>query len=454
MKIILSHRLDIIDPPHALVQKIRDTFTLENPAWIENHKMRRWQGRTDRWLTFFKKHSGGLSAPRGAMGLVLFFCKEMGIRYQIIDERRILAEVDFTFKGTLKGYQQGAVRDILDRDFGVLEAPTGSGKTVIALSIIAGRRQPCLVIVHNKELLNQWLERVEVFMGIPRTEIGIIGDGKKRIGDKVTIGIINSIYPIADKIREHIGNLVVDECHKCPSRTFTEAVTAFDSRFMLGLSATPYRRDGLTQLIGWYLGRKVEVNQGDLTAEDVIRNVEVVARETDFVIDYDASEEYTRVLSELTEDADRNQLIAHDVIREATSSDGICLVLTDRKEHCSALAALIAPCGVEMAVLTGEVDNVSRRAIVERLSAGTIKVLIATGQLIGEGFDCKGLSILFLGTPIKFSGRLIQYLGRVMRPAPGKDRAKIYDYVDANVSVLKASATSRQQVYRNICGEE
>ena len=440
MKITLANCIDIAGAPEHLVRKIRETFTIENPMWIDNDRMSRWNGGTDHWLTFYENHPDGLTIPRGAMGLILFFCKEMDVRYQIIDQRRTLPPVDFTFAGILKGYQQSATADILNRDFGVLQAPTGSGKTVMALAIIAERRQPCLIIVHSKELMDQWIERIEQFLGIPRAEIGIIGNGKKQIGERITVGIVNSVYPIAKEIRENIGHLVIDECHRCPSRTFTEAVTAFDSKYMLGMSATPYRRDGLTKLIGWHLGRKIEVRQADLTEEDIILDVDVITRETMFTSFYDASEEYTRVLSELTEDADRNQLIAADVIREATNGGGICLVLTDRREHCNALAALISPRGEETAILTGEVSNGSRKAIVERLNAGTIKVLIATGQLIGEGFDCKELSTLFLACPVKFSGRLIQYLGRVLRPAPGKDKAKVYDYCDLHVSVLAASA--------------
>ncbi|MEI6315621.1 MAG: DEAD/DEAH box helicase [Syntrophus sp. (in: bacteria)] len=450
MKIIITNHITITGAPESLVQKIRDTFTIENPAYLDNAKMGRWQGRTDHWLRFFKKQPDGVTIPRGTMGLILFFCKEMGIRYQIIDQRWTLPELDFIFSAILKGYQQQAANEILGRDFGVLQAPTGSGKTVIALSIIAARRQPCLIMVHSKELMDQWIERIEQFLCIPKDEIGIIGNGKMKIGERITVGIINSIYPVAGEIRNHFGHVVVDECHRCPSRTFTEAVSAFDCKFMMGLSATPYRRDGLTKLIGWHLGRKIEVEQADLTEADIILDVEVIARETMFASSYDASEEYTRVLSELTEDADRNQLIAADVIREATNGGGICLVLTDRREHCHALAALITPSGIETAILTGEVSNGSRKAIVERLNSGGVRVLIATGQLIGEGFDCKGLSTLFLACPVKFSGRLIQYLGRILRPALGKDKAKVYDYCDVHIGVLASSARARQQVYRGV----
>ena len=450
MKIEISQNLHLTEIPSDFCRKIRDTFTLENPVYLDNAKMGRWQGRTDHWLTFYENHLDGLKIPRGAMGLILFFCREMDIRYQIIDKRRTLPEVGFTFAGQLKPFQQKAVTAMIRKDFGTLSAATGSGKTVMALAMVAERRQPALIVVHTKELLNQWIDRVETFLGIPKDEIGVIGDGKNRLGDRITVGIINSIYPIAEEIREHVGHLVVDECHRTPSRTFTDAVTAFDSKYMLGLSATPYRRDGLTKLIGWHLGRQVAVKQSELTENDIIQNVEVVARETAFNPYYDASEEYTRMLSELTEDEERNRLIVGDISKEASNGGGVCLVLSDRKEHCRTLHDMLSKQGISADVLTGGVSNGSRKDIVERLNAGTIKVLIATGQLIGEGFDCKELSTLFLATPIRFSGRLIQCLGRVMRPAPGKAHARVYDYIDGNVGVLRAAAYSRQKVYSRI----
>jgi len=447
MKFILTNYIEIRQAPEDLLRKIRTAFTIENPAWIDNHKMGRWQGRTDHWLTFFENHPGGLSIPRGAMGAIISLCKELNIPYQIIDKRRTLPKGDFTFAGTLKPYQDQAVKEVMSRDFNVLQSPTGSGKTVMAMASIAERRQPALVIVHSKELLTQWQQRIETFLDIPRKEIGQIGNGKKRIGEKITVGIVNSLYRIAHDIRDRFGHLVIDECHRCPSRTFTEAVTAFDCKYMLGLSATPYRRDGLTKLIGWHLGRQVAVNPADLTENDIIQNVEVVIRETDFTTNRDASAEYTRVLSELTEDGGRNRVIVNDIIKEASNGGGTCLVLTDRKAHCDTLADILSKQGIKADVLTGEVSNGARTAIVERLNAGQVRVLVATGQLVGEGFDCKELSTMFLATPIKFSGRVLQYLGRILRPAPGKDTAKIYDYVDINVPVLAASARARQKVY-------
>jgi superfamily II DNA or RNA helicase len=448
MKIKLSDRLIIIKPPESLARKIRSSFTIENPVWLDNEKMGRWNGKTDRWLSYCESSGDTLSVPRGSLGLVLWFCKELDIQYKIEDEHRTLPQVDFAFNGVLKGYQEQAVNNILSRDFNVLQAPTGSGKTIMALSIIAERKQPVLIIVHSKELLNQWVDRIVTFLDIPQKEIGIIFAGKLKVGEKITVGIINSIYPIVADIRQHFGHIIVDECHRTPSRTFTEAVSAFDCKYMLGLSATPYRRDGLTKLIGWHMGRKVEVKQADLTEHDIILDVEVIARETNFIPRRNPSEEYSQMLSELAEDENRNRLIVNDVGKEASNGSGICLVLTDRKSHCEAISFMLRDEGISADVLTGDMRDREREAIVGRLNSGNVNVLIATGQLIGEGFDCKGLSTLFLATPIKFSGRLIQYLGRILRPAPGKGRARVYDFVDVNVGVLRASAKQRQRVYQ------
>jgi superfamily II DNA or RNA helicase len=205
-------------------------------------------------------------------------------------------------------------------------------------------------------------------------------------------------------------------------------------------------------LIGWHLGRQVAVEQSELTENDIIQNVNVISRETDFVTDYDPSEEYSQMLSELTEDNSRNRLIVGDIIEEASNGGGVCLVLSDRKTHCETMKTLLHDTGILADILTGEVKNAERKAIVERLNAGKVKVLIATGQLIGEGFDAKSLQTLFLATPIKFDGRLIQYLGRVMRPGPGKDHARVYDYIDRLVPVLAASHRGRQRVYSQIGG--
>jgi superfamily II DNA or RNA helicase len=155
------------------------------------------------------------------------------------------------------------------------------------------------------------------------------------------------------------------------------------------------------------------------------------------------------MLSELTADTERNVLIASDVARETASNDGICLVLSDRKAHCENLRALLKyRYKINSELLTGDLNMDDRQKVILRLNKSEAKVVIATGQLVGEGFDCRNLSTLFLATPIRFSGRVIQYLGRVLRPAPGKTVARVFDYVDIHVDTLTKAAMARQRVYR------
>jgi superfamily II DNA or RNA helicase len=320
----------------------------------------------------------------------------------------------------------------------------------MALYIIARRKQPALIVVHTKDLASQWIERIEAFLGIAAEEVGMIGGGKNIVGEKITVALVQSLYKCAEEVAPGIGFLIVDECHRCPSRTFTEAVTSFDTKYMLGLSATPWRRDKLSKLIFWHLGDvHHEVDKNHLIETGAVLPAKVIVRETTFRTRHDPINEYSKMLSELTTDTERNILITSDVAQEAINSTGVCLVLSDRKAHCENLQALLRYRNkVESELLTGDLPINQRQEVIEKLNKKQVKVLIATGQLIGEGFDCKELTTLFLATPISFSGRVLQYLGRVLRPAPGKELARVFDYVDVHVDVLIKAANSRQRVYQ------
>lgn len=444
----LSNRLTIRNASDTLKKQIKQRHTIENPLYLENKKMNRWNGKTDQYLYYYEITPSGIIVPRGSLPWVVTLLKQAGERFQIIDLRNILPEVNFQFQGNLKPFQQEAVDKMLFRDMGTLDAPTGSGKTVIALDLVAIRKQPTLIVVHTKELLNQWIERIHKFLGIPKDEIGIVGNGKKKIGKQVTVALVQSLYKIALDVAPHIGFLIVDECHRTPSRTFTEAVSAFDCKYILGLSATPWRRDRLSKLIFWYVGNVVhEVDKENLVESGDVLKAEVIPRETNFFSFSDPTLEYTKMLSEVTQDYDRNRLIVGDIAKEAGNGGGICLVLSDRKTHCNTLHEMLEGKGIQAEVLTGDTPDNERKAIVENLNAKRVKVVVATGQLIGEGFDCKELSTLFLTTPIRFDGRVLQYLGRVLRPAEGKGKPKVYDYIDKNVGVLKAAAEARRRAY-------
>jgi superfamily II DNA or RNA helicase len=452
LMITIKENLRLTDVPPQLMESLVKKLEFVNPKWLENDRMGRWNRGTPRVLKFYDKvGSDGLWIPRGYIRHLINDCRRHGVEFHIDDRRRRLEQVNFSFTGRLKPFQQIAVDKMLAKDFGTLSSATGSGKTVMALFIIAKRKQPSLIVVHSKELAAQWVAQIDNFLGIKSDEVGMIGGGKKIVGPMITVSLVQSLYKCADEVSKSIGFLLVDECHRCPSRTFTEAVCEFDSQYMLGLSATPYRRDQLSRLIFWHLGDKHhEVDKSQLIESGDVLPAEVVFCNTNYSTRLDPVTEYSKMLAELTTDTQRNIQIASDIADEAAINSGTCLVLSDRKAHCENLQSLLRfRFKLESELLTGDLDTAERKKVVQRVNRGSVRILIATGQLIGEGFDCKELTTLFLATPIKFSGRLLQYLGRVLRPAPGKNYARVYDYVDIHVEPLKKAADARQRVYRS-----
>jgi len=437
--------LSDLDP--ATMQAVKKYLTMPNPKYADAQKMGRSTHNIDRELKFYEEHPEGLTCPRGCAAKLYRLCERMGESLQVVDNRRTLDPVDFTFAGELRPLQRQAVDGVLSRDSGLLEAGTGAGKTVMALYLIAERGQPTLVVVHTKELLNQWIDRIESFLSIPRDEIGIIGGGRFETGKKITVSTVQSLYKCVDDVVPHIGHLLVDECHRAPSRIFTEAANAFDARYRLGLTATAYRRDGLSKVIFWTVGDvSGKIDKQDLVNAGNLCPAEVQWVTTEFSPFTDPGEYYSKALSELTEDGTRNRLICQTV--SENNGHGVSLILSDRKAHCDALQTILKnQHDIEALVLTGSTPAKEREQLISDLKDGACRYLVATGQLIGEGFDLPGISSVFLATPVKFSGRLIQYIGRALRPAPGKDKAVIFDFVDDH-GVFEASAKARTYTYQ------
>ncbi len=429
----------------SLTSEIKKELTVSNPAYLDAKKYGRWIGKKLKpWLYFYSDTSQGLRFPRGyANQAVRLFRKHHGSESpRIIDQRRTLPEADILFKGELRPYQLQAFDETVARDFGVIESGTGSGKTVIGLAIIAHRRQPTLILVHTKELLYQWAAQIETFLD---RQAGLIGDGHFNI-EPVTVAIVNSARNRLKGLPEQFGQICVDECHRVPASLFTDVVTAFDCRYALGLSATAFRRDGLTELIHLYLGERVHrVATGDLHASGAVLKPEFIQKMTEFSYGYRGN--YQNLMKALTGNKERNRQISSDIVEEASREEGTVLVVSDRVAHCEALAEMVmeqAP-DIKVSVLTGKMPSDDRADLIDDIQSGRIEVLVSTVQLIGEGFDCQGLRALFLTTPIKFSGRLLQVVGRILRPAEGK-QARVYDYLDP-VKVLQSSARMRQRIF-------
>jgi superfamily II DNA or RNA helicase len=428
----------------AVETALKQRLTIDNPEYQAARRYGRWIGkRLKPQLKYYEPVPRGLRFPRGFANQAVLVCREhYGCDPQIVDGRRQLAEVDFAFHGALRPYQKEAVTAATGKSFGVIEAGTGSGKTVMALALIARRRQPTCVVVHTRELLYQWQERARQFLGV---EPGQVGDGRFLLAP-LTIAIVNSARKRVTELVDHFGQLIVDECHRVPANLFTEVVSRFDCRYLLGLSATAFRSDQeTTKLIYFFMGDRLHrVDQQALKITGAILAPEVIRTATTFTYRYRG--DYPALIKALVEHQGRNLQILNDIVRVAGELDGgTALVVSDRVSHCRLLVEKLQQRKIRAELLHGQLPHDSRSAIVEAVRQGEVQVLVATLQLIGEGFDCPGLNALFLTTPISFEGRLLQVIGRIIRPAANK-QARVYDYIDENIPALRRSAQARSLV--------
>lgn len=448
-KIIVKNLAEIPYINDTLDDEIRDYLTITNPKWLENQRMNRWQGKTPKQLMFYEEIGDKLLVPRGAIEAIMQIHTERNINIKVIDKTILLSEVDFNFKGRLWKFQKEATAEALLYEEGTLSSPTGSGKTVMALYMIAKRKQSCLIIVHTKTLLKQWIKRIEYFFGIPKEEIGIIGNSKNFVGEKITVGMVQTLREM--KQMPKIGHLISDEDHRVPADTFYKVIKKFDCQYLLGLSATPFRPDGLTDLIYWYVGPiRHEISLIKLIKEGYLKRIEPIIRKTDFTSSLkNPSSNYPKFLAELTKDKQRNTQITNDIVKEVHKGK-FGLVLTDRKAHCETLKKILISQDIKVGIINSDQSEAKQEQAVEDINAGNINMIIATGKGLGEGFDCDNLSCLFLTVPVKFDGLLLQYIGRVIRFKKGIEKAQIYDYFDRNIKCVYGSYTIRQKVYKEL----
>ena len=469
LNIIIDNKIRINpnDLDKEVVEQLLQLFTFNNPIYNKAKAMkfyveksgRKYKGPSTRGKA--KEIKGGklfeneLILPRGGIAVVLEYFNTIKQPYKIINKTRLLPPIDFQFQGTLWEAQIPAVQNMLSRKFSTICAPTGSGKTVMGIYTIAYRKQPTIIAVHTKELMEQWAGQIagskkyKALLDVEPHEIGYIGDNKKDfIGKKITIAMIQTLHGCAKEVAPHYGYFLMDELHHVPARTFRGSVEPFDCVFMGGLSATHKRGDGLQPMIYWFLGPLVHtVPLNKLVKEGKVLLVEPHIKQTSF---WPPDDQYDRpkLITALIEDEKRNKQIVQDIIKEVQNTGGPCVVLTERKIHCETLANLINEKKVTAAVIHSDIQN--RKEVLVDLYEDKIKVIVATGTILGEGFDENRLSALFLATPISFSERLVQYLGRVGRAAEGKTGAKVYDYHDINCDIIMKSAMARMKVYRKL----
>jgi superfamily II DNA or RNA helicase len=449
--------IDRIGLPPALVSSFKHLASIHNPEYYEKERLRFSTWNTPRLIRCYEETVDQLLLPRGLREASASLAEEAGSHLEVRETPSTAPAIDVHLRSTLDVDQQAAFRELCERDLGVLVAPPGAGKTVVGCAVIAQRATATLILVDRQPLLEQWRERLQEHLGLNRRQIGALRGGSGRLKGTVDVAMVQSLAR-RDDLRQLIpdyGLVIVDECHHVPAVTFERVVRQISAPAWLGLTATPYRRDGLEGLITMYCGPvRHRMGAGSTADAGVVRAL--VIHETDHPVQEDAAREngpaIHTVFRGLVEDDARTRQICAD-IAAASRAGRNCLVLSQWKEHVKLLEAGLEESAVRPAVLVGGVGRKERRATISRLSearSGDGVVLIATGSLLGEGFDCPPLDTLFIAFPVAFRGRIAQYVGRVLRPLEGKGRIEVHDYVDAKVPVLARMLTKRLAAYATL----
>lgn len=442
------------DLPSSLMTDLKHLASLHNPLFYERQRLRLSTYQTPRLIRCYEEDLTHLHLPRGLLTSVNAAVAIAGSRLELDDRRPIhTSPLAFEFCGELTALQREAVATLLEHDDGVLVAPPGTGKTVIACALISERQQPTLVLAHSKPLLEQWRSQLQDLLGLQSKHVGQLGGGRRKRTGIVDLAMIQSLKALddLDSFFGDYGLIVVDECHHLPAVSFEAAVRHASARHFLGLTATPYRRDGLQDMVIMQCGPiRHRIDRSETPASEI--NLELTVRRTDVAIADPGDTPVQEVFRLLVEDENRTALIRDDVL-SALAEGRRCLILSQWKQHCQLLAEAIRSHGVSPIILEGGLGKRARSARLEEIentSPHDDLVVIATGQYLGEGFDCPQLDTLFLAFPVSFKGRLVQYTGRLMRSHPTKSTVRIYDYADIQVPVLRAMHTRRLRTYKSL----
>ncbi len=427
--------------PPPLVGRLRRLAAFQNPEFYRAQAMRLSTFGKPRIIDCSEVFPEHLALPRGCLDAVRGLLSQHGISLELRDTREPGTPIDVTFQGALTGRQQTAADALLAQDLGVLAAPTAFGKTVVAAWLIAARGVNTLILVHRQHLADHWRERLGTFLGLPPRAVGQIGAGRRRRTGRVDIALLQSLSrkgEVQDLVAGY-GQAIVDECHHVPAFNFERVLREVRARYVVGLTATPVRKDGHQPIVAMQCGPvrwKADAKTDPATPPFA---QEVVIRPTGYVLrDGGEAPGIQALYAALALDEVRTERIVADVL-QAVRSGRSPLVLTERTDHLQRLAERLQRQIPHVLVLRGGMRAKQRRALFEALRAIPVdepRVLVATGRYAGEGFDDARLDTLFLTLPISWRGTFQQYAGRLHREHAGKVLVQIYDYADVSVPVL------------------
>ena len=382
----------------------------------------------------------------------LALLKENNIDVQIDDKR----ELGIKLSGmkpllTLRNNQQAAVKEMSKHDAGILHAPTAFGKTVTAIGMIAKRKANTLILVHSRQLLDQWQERLRSFL--PEAEIGVIRGGKKKptgIIDLATYqSLINKKENTVSPIIQDYGHVIVDECHHVSAPRFEMVLNEVRAKYVLGLTATPERQDGHQKIIFMAAGpiRHKVKSSSEGRYEQEVQVHQLYDTPPLHLSRPEERPKITDAYRWIMENEARTRRITSDVI-DSVYENRHPIVLTERREHAEMINNLLKENGIDSIILKGAMKAAERKRVEEHLHSA--QVVVATGKYVGEGFDLPRLDTLFLTMPIAWKGSLAQYAGRIHRVSDGKTQVTIHDYVDCGLPMLQRMFNKREKSYKSM----
>jgi superfamily II DNA or RNA helicase len=435
--------------PLALANRLVRLAAFQNPEFYKAQAMRLSVWDKPRVIGCAENYPQHIALPRGCLDTAKDLLRSNGIACEVKDERYGGQSIDVIFAGTLRLDQQAAINAMLQHDTGVLCAPTAFGKTVVAAALIAQRSVNTLVLVHRTELLKQWQERLQAFLGVGKDVVGTIGGGKAKPTGKIDIAVMQSLsrQGVVSEFVENYGQVIVDECHHVGAVSFDGILKRVKAKYVLGLTATPIRRDGQQPIIFMQCGPpRHTATRAASAPQDLV----VVPHLLDAKIDLPIDSGIQAVFRHLAHDADRTHAVATAVVAAYRQGRKV-LVLTERTEHLTAIAAQLTGQVEKLYTLHGRMSKKLRSVLMDALNElppDTPRVLLSTGKLVGEGFDHPPLDTLVLAMPISWKGTLQQYAGRLHREHASKTDVRIDDFVDAGQPALLRMWDKRQSGYR------
>jgi superfamily II DNA or RNA helicase/very-short-patch-repair endonuclease len=447
---------EVLSPP--LRNRLIRLAAFQNPEFYKAQAMRLPTYDKPRVVACASDYPQHIGLPRGCFDDLCKLLSDLKIKYVVRDERQAGTPFHVTFQGELRPDQKTAAEAMLAHDIGVLSATTAFGKTVVATWLIAKRAVNTLVLVHRRQLQEQWIERLSTFLGLSTREIGRVGGGRKKPTGILDVAVMQSMVRkgiVSDCVGSY-GHIIVDECHHLSAYSFELVVRQAKAKFITGLSATVIRKDGHHPIVFMQCGPvRHRVNAKEQAATRPFEHA-VIVRPTDFrplqAADPDVRAQFQGLYRELVDDDQRNQLICKEVVQVVREGHSP-LVLTERNDHLDALASRLASEVRHLMVLRGGMSRKELAAITAQMvaiPASEERVILATGRYIGEGFDDERLDILFLTLPVSWHGTIAQYVGRLHRLYDSKREVRVYDYADLNVPMLSRMFDRRCKGYEAI----